>query len=124
MGWSQPPPPFTSVQTSRVPCLGAAETWLKSAAKPWPPSVRTVQGASSVPLERPNSNVRSRETGICDTSGFGINVPGTWLRSGFVHGHYVAQKAVQLENVEKELPIGIPGLVSHHQVNVVIEVAP
>ena len=43
---------------------------------------------------------------------------------GEVHRHHVAEEAVGLEDVEGELAVGIPGLVCHHEVDVVLEVAP
>src|SRR6478736_6092827 len=52
-----------------------------------PPSVLTPHGSLSVGSVRlfaplPNSNVRSRTTGMCERSGLGIICAGTWLRSG------------------------------------------
>ena len=43
---------------------------------------------------------------------------------GPVHEHLVAEEAVQVEDVEVELPLRVPGLVAHHQVHVVVPVAP
>src|SRR5438270_7153985 len=52
-----------------------------------PPSVLTPHGSLSVGSVRllaplPNSNLRSRTTGIFERSGFGIICAGIWLRSG------------------------------------------
>src|SRR3954465_10119145 len=89
-GSSPPPPPFLIVQISRVPYLGAAETRPKSAFSILLLSVLTPHGpkkALTGPLvfwlpPAPNSNTRSRTTGIFERSGFGIIVLGTLLRSG------------------------------------------
>ncbi|MNN07113.1 hypothetical protein D3C81_1199310 [compost metagenome] len=72
-GCSQPLPPLTIFQTSRVPGLpvappsvGPSASWMPaetrrgSAARPMPPSVLMVQGFSSVPSERPKMKVRCR----------------------------------------------------------------
>ncbi|MNE71248.1 hypothetical protein D3C80_1671050 [compost metagenome] len=71
-GWFQPLPPFLILHTSRVPSpenpagvgplasCGAALITRGSIWKPKPPSVLIVQGASSVPSERPKMNSRWR----------------------------------------------------------------
>ena len=42
---------------------------------------------------------------------------------GEIHRHHVAHEAVELEDVEVQLPVGVERLVGEHQVHVVIEVA-
>src|ERR1051325_4874729 len=87
IGGSQPPPPFFSVQISRLPEWGAAETRPKSAANIWLSFTLMPQGPKNVltgslvfwPAPRPNSKVRVLATGIFERSGLRISVLGTWL---------------------------------------------
>ena len=42
---------------------------------------------------------------------------------GQVHGHHVAQEAVEVEDVEVQLSAGVKRLVGQHQVDVIVQVA-
>src|SRR5262249_29549906 len=41
-----------------------------------------------------------------------------------VDGHHIADKSIELEDIEEELSVGVPCFVGQHEVDVIIQVSP